>query len=157
MPKVFNVNTSPQELKDSPIPEYSWGATKDLAKLSGLSDFACNIRTLEKGKISYPYHFHHGADEMFVILSGGGQLRTPDGVQTVNQGDIVFFETGESGAHQLKNDQDEPLVYLDLRAVKDLDVCEYPDTGKVNILPQMDIFKRGEPASYFAGEEPKKV
>jgi len=156
MAKVFNANTTPQELKKSPIPEYSWGATQDIAKLSGLSDFACNIRTLAKGQISYPYHFHHGADEMFVILSGNGQLRTPEGVQTVGQGDIIFFETGEGGAHQLKNDLDEPLTYLDLRAVKDLDVCEYPDTGKVNILPQKDIFKRGVSASYFEGEEPKK-
>lgn len=153
MPKIFNSGTTQQNTKDSPLPEYSWRATENLAELSGLKDFACNIRTLDKGKISYPYHYHHNAEELFVILSGEGDLRTPEGLLLVKQGDVVLFEIGETGAHQLLNSHDEPLVYLDLRTIKGFDVCEYPDTGKVNILPEMDIFDRGEPKGYFDGED----
>ena len=36
------------------------------------------------------------------------------------------------------------LVYIDLRTLNKLDVYEYPDTGKVNILPKLKIFYRGE-------------
>jgi hypothetical protein len=32
-------------------------------------------------------------------------------------------------------------------------VCEYPDSGKINILPAMDIFERGSKVSYYSGEE----
>lgn len=153
MPKIFNSNRTEQKRKDSPISEYSWKATENLAGLSGLKDFACNIRTLEKGQISYPYHYHHNSEELFVILSGEGELRTPDGILQVKQGEIALFEKGETGAHQLLNSRDEPLVYLDLRTTNGFDVCEYPDTGKVNILPKLEIFDKGEAKGYFDGEE----
>jgi hypothetical protein len=34
-----------------------------------------------------------------------------------------------------------------------IDVCEYPDSGKINILPSSDIFIKGAQADYFEGEE----
>lgn len=153
MPKVFNPNQTTQDKNNSPISEYSWSATKDLGKLANLEDFSCNIRSLEKGKISYPYHFHHNADELFVFITGEGELRTPDGITHVKAGDIALFEKGETGAHQLLNHQETPLVYLDLRSINKIDVCEYPDTGKVNILPKGEIFYKGEHTQYFKGEE----
>lgn len=153
MPKIFNKNDIPQDKKDSPIPEYSWAATKDLSKLANLNDFSCNIRSLEEGKFSYPYHFHHNAEELFVILSGEGELRTPDGIIKVHTGDIALFEKGETGAHQLFNPISSPLIYLNLRTVNRIDICEYPDTGKVNILPKQEIFYKGEETEYFEGEE----
>jgi len=139
--------------KPSPLPEYSWDSTEDLAQAAGLSDFACQIRSLEKGKYSYPYHFHHNADELFVILSGTGELRTPEGIRPISQGDIALFEKGSSGAHQLHNPHEQKLVYLDLRSVNKVDVCEYPDTGKVNFLPEREIFYKGREADYFEKEE----
>jgi hypothetical protein len=32
-------------------------------------------------------------------------------------------------------------------------VCEYPDSGKINILPAMDIFEQGSKVPYYSGEE----
>ena len=86
-------------------------------------------------------------------MSGRGELRTSEGIQKLSAGDIALFEKGESGAHQIFNPYQELLVYLDVRSLNRLDVCEYPDTGKVNILPQKDIFMRGESREYFEGEE----
>jgi len=34
-----------------------------------------------------------------------------------------------------------------------VDVCEYPDSGKINILPPLDIFEEGSNVSYYSGEE----
>jgi len=34
-----------------------------------------------------------------------------------------------------------------------VDVCEYPDSGKINILPALDIFEEGSKVSYYSGEE----
>jgi uncharacterized cupin superfamily protein len=63
-------------------------------------------------KFSYPYHFHHNAEELFVILSGKGELRTPQGMRKLKTGDIALFEKGESGAYQLYNHYSEPLVEI---------------------------------------------
>jgi len=35
-----------------------------------------------------------------------------------NQGDIIFFETGESGTHQLYNHTSIPCRYLDVKTQK---------------------------------------
>ncbi len=86
-------------------------------------------------------------------MNGEGTLRTPQGFQTVIKGDILFFEEGESGTHQLYNHSDGPLVYIDIRTKANIDVCEYPDSGKINILPAMDIFKKETTVPYYTGEE----
>ncbi len=153
MPQIIRTEELKLNRKDSPIPEYSWDASDELGKSLNLQDFCCNIRSLEQGKYSYPYHFHHNGEELFVILSGKGELRTPGGIQEIGNGNIALFEKGEAGAHQLYNPHREPLVYLDLRTLNKVDICEYPDTGKVNILPRQDIFFRGDRVAYFEGEE----
>src|ERR1035437_4644566 len=59
-----------------------------------------DLRLLNSGQFSAPYHYHRYAEELFMIVSGTLTLRTPDGFEVVKSGDIVFFEMGESGAHQ---------------------------------------------------------
>lgn len=46
-----------------------------------------------------------------------------------------------------------PCVYLDIRTTLGLDVCEYPDSGKVNILPTLEVFEKSSKTDYFKGEE----
>ena len=60
-----------------------------------------DIRQLDPGQYNAAYHFHRYAEELFFILTGSVTLRTPDGLEVVNDGDMLFFEAGESGAHQL--------------------------------------------------------
>ena len=153
MSRIFRYDNEELTKNNAGVPEYQWLSSVNLAQLSKVSGFACNIRVLEQGKYSYPYHFHRNAEEMFIILKGNGKLRIPDGVKDISAGDIIIFECGESGAHQVYNHGDESLVYLDIRTCHSIDVCEYPDSGKVNILPQRDIFYKGEKADYFDGEE----
>ncbi|WP_187759834.1 cupin domain-containing protein [Thiospirochaeta perfilievii] len=94
---------------------------------------------MEKGKYSYPYHYHHNSEELFVIIYGKGELRTPTGIEKVNIGEIVLFEKSKSGAHQIYNPNSEPLIYMDLRTINKVDVCEYPDSRKL-IYYQNKIF-----------------
>ena len=42
---------------------------------------------------------------------------------------------------------------MDLRTKANIDVCEYPDSEKINILPTLDIFEEGSKVSYYTGEE----
>jgi uncharacterized cupin superfamily protein len=71
----------------------------------------------------------------------------------VVEGDIVFFEEGAKGAHQLYNHSDLPCIYLDVRTTIGIDVTEYPDSGKVNILPERQIFESSSSVDYYKGEE----
>lgn len=153
MPTIIKAGDTKLVSNNSPISEYIWNASGNLGKKVNLEEMNCNIRSLGKGKYSYPYHFHHNSEELFFIISGKGELRTPHGIKEICTGDIALFEKGKSGAHQLYNPHLEPLMYLDLRTVNKIDVCEYPDTKKVNILPKQDIYYKGENVEYFEGEE----
>jgi uncharacterized cupin superfamily protein len=153
MPKIFNAESVSLKENKSRIPEFVWHTSPKLAELSGAKHFKFDIRSLDPGKFSFPYHFHRNAEELFVVLSGEATLRSPEGFQTVSQGDIVFFETGAEGAHQLYNHSGSPCVYLDLCSTREVDICEYPDSGKVNILPDIEVFEKSSSVDYFKGEE----
>jgi len=104
------------------------------------------------GQYSAPYHSHRFAEELFMIISGSLTLRTPNGLDIVSSGDLVFFEMGDSGAHQFYNHTSEPCTYLDIRSFCRIDICDYPDSGKILIAPSNEIFKKEDQAKYFEGE-----
>lgn len=111
------------------------------------------LRRLNPGDYSTLYHFHRNAEELFMIVSGSATLRTPEGLETVGEGDIIFFETGETGAHQLYNHSDGPCIYLDIRTFDGCDVAEYPDSDRVMIIPSKEQFRKDSRTGYFDGEE----
>ncbi len=75
------------------------------------------------------------------------------GFDTLEKDDLVFFEMGESGAHQFHNHSNEPCTYLDIRTLINVDVCEYPDSGKINIIPPYEVYEKNSQVEYFKGEE----
>jgi len=111
-----------------------------------------DLRLLNPGQYSAPYHSHRFAEELFMIISGSLTLRTPDGLETVTSGDLVFFESGDSGAHQFFNHTSEPCTYLDIRTFIGFDICDYPDSGKILIAPSFEIFNKEDKTTYFEGE-----
>ncbi|MBN2613846.1 MAG: cupin domain-containing protein [Bacteroidales bacterium] len=111
-----------------------------------------DLRQLNPGLYSTPYHFHRYAEELFLIISGSATLRTPGGLEIVNSGDLIFFEKGETGAHQLYNHTAEPCIYLDIRTYIGYDIAEYPDSDKILIAPTYEIFRKNSQSAYFDGE-----
>ncbi|AIQ64245.1 hypothetical protein PSTEL_15285 [Paenibacillus stellifer] len=153
MASIFHTNELSFNKRSAPLPEFAFSSTDDLWKSVKASRLDFDVRRLEPGVFSYPYHFHRNAEEMFVILSGRALLRAPEGITEVKEGDILFFESGPAGAHQLYNHTDQPCTYLDLSTLNGLDIAEYPDSGKINILPDQDIYHLGEKSDYYDGEE----
>ncbi len=153
MAKIINDKTVNYESNNSRVEAYTWSSIPNIKEMVDMKNLKFNIRILEPGKYSYPYHFHRHAEEMFVILEGEALLRTPDGIEKVRTGDVIYFEIGAKGAHQLKNDSDSACKYLDIRTDLGMDVCEYPDSGKVNILPECQLFETKDQVDYFHGEE----
>ncbi|MDF9845138.1 MULTISPECIES: cupin domain-containing protein [unclassified Paenibacillus] len=150
---IFNVNNTDFTPKQSPIPEFAWHTSERLASVAGSKHLIFDIRSLDPGKYSYPYHFHRNAEEIFVMIEGKAMLRTPEGIQELSAGDIVFFETGPEGAHQLYNHTGIPCRYFDLRTNNGLDVAEYPDSGKINILPYEELYQSADRVDYYKGED----
>ncbi|MBJ6725595.1 cupin domain-containing protein [Geomesophilobacter sediminis] len=153
MPRTFKMDDIPFETKEAGLSAFSWQTSPHLGKIAGSKHLQFDIRSLEPGKFSFPYHFHRAAEELFQIISGEATLRTPEGFQKVGQGDLVFFEEGATGAHQLYNHGDTPCIYLDIRTTTGIDVCEYPDSGKIAILPSLEVFKSDAKVDYYLGEE----
>ena len=112
-----------------------------------------DVRLLNPGQFSFPYHFHRHAEELMYIISGSLTLRSPEGFQIVSEGDIIFFEMGETGTHQLFNHTAEPCTYLDIKTKSENDICEYPDSGKISVSHYREIFERISQVDYFKGEE----
>jgi uncharacterized cupin superfamily protein len=73
--------------------------------------------------------------------------------EILTSGDMVFFEMGETGAHQFFNHGTEPCIYPDIRKFICYDICEYPDSGKILIAPSYEIFNMEFQLSYFEGEK----
>lgn len=153
MAMIFNAKDLSYELRQSPIPEFSWHTSPRLAEIVKSKHLQFDVRALDPGKYSYPYHFHRNAEEIFVILSGKATLRSPENFVELSQGDIAFFEIGPEGAHQLYNHTEQPCVFLDIRTDIGLDVCEYPDSGKINVLPYREIYKAKDKVDYYMDEE----
>jgi uncharacterized cupin superfamily protein len=148
-PDVLKFESFPQALKDFKIETL----TPRLGSIAKSEKFVFDIRKLDPDTFSFPYHFHHKAEELIVILSGTMTLRTEEGLTIMQEGEIVFFEEGESGAHQFYNHSDKPCIYFDLRTTTGIDVAEYPDSGKVNVLPYQMIFEKHALKDYNHGEE----
>jgi uncharacterized cupin superfamily protein len=123
----------------------------------GGEKLACGLWELAPGKRSFPLHVHYVTEEALYVVSGRGQVRTPEGQSPIGPGDYVSFPAG-GAAHQLINDGEAPLVYLGIAAVSGADICEYPDSGKVATSvgswpnAKKHVFKKGTEVDYFEGE-----
>jgi uncharacterized cupin superfamily protein len=73
------------------------------------------------------FHFHHGSEELLILLRGRPTLRTFAGERQLDEGAVVHFPTGPEGAHELRNDTDETVRYVVAGIRVSPEVAEYPD------------------------------
>ena len=77
------------------------------------------------------YHFHHGSEELLIVLRGRPTLRTPEGERQLAEGEAVHFPTGPDGAHALRNDTEEPVRFVVAGIRVSPEVVEYPDLNQI--------------------------
>ncbi len=107
------------------------------------------------GKSAFPYHWHEGITESYVVLSGTGLVRTADGERTVGPGEVIVLPPGPAGAHRMTNVGDVPLRYVDIDSTSDPDVYHYPDSGKTGWYSARGgdgMFRDSDEAAYYEGE-----
>ena len=78
-----------------------------------------------------PFHFHHGSEELLVVLRGQPTLRTAEGSRELAEGEAVHFPVGPDGVHGLSNETSEPVRYLMASTLVSPEVAEYPDLNQI--------------------------
>jgi uncharacterized cupin superfamily protein len=61
-------------------------------------------------------------------------LRTPEGELVLRPWDLAAFRRGESGAHQVRNDTDEPVRLVFFSTLSDPEIVVYPDDDKIKAV-----------------------
>ena len=77
------------------------------------------------------YHFHHGQEELLIVLRGRPTLRTSEAERQLAEGEVVHFPVGPAGAHALRNETDGPVRYVMASSRSAPEVVEYPDLRKI--------------------------
>jgi uncharacterized cupin superfamily protein len=106
--------------------------TGEIGDALGLKSLGCMLHVVPPGKTAFPFHRHHGCDEMFLILSGAGEYRLGEQRLPVRAGDCLGAPAG-GAAHQIINTGVEELRYLGFSNNGAADAVEYPDSGKVSV------------------------
>jgi uncharacterized cupin superfamily protein len=99
---------------------------------------------LPAGSRGVDYHFHHGTEELLIVLRGTATLRTPDGERELAEGSVVHFSPGPGGAHTVMNLSGEPMRYVMVAAHASPDIVEYPDKGEFAAFAK-SASQNGEP------------
>jgi uncharacterized cupin superfamily protein len=86
------------------------------------------------------FHFHHGSEELLVVLRGRPTLRTLAGERQLEEGEVVHFPAGPDGAHEIRNDTGTPVRYVVAGIRVSPEIVEYPDLKKVTGQSRHGIF-----------------
>jgi uncharacterized cupin superfamily protein len=151
---------------DVPVTERAHGDTfavkfGPMGQLIGSTGLGCALHVVPPGKRAFPLHRHHVIDELFYVISGEGQYRWGHETFPIRAGDVISAPAGTQ-AHQLVNTGSEDLRYLGISTKGAVDVCEYPESGKMAVaagIKNADFatatyrgLGRIQPADYWDGE-----
>jgi uncharacterized cupin superfamily protein len=113
--------------------EEEWEAGRS-KRLPRGEKIGASVYEIAPGTTGGNYHFHHGAEELLVVLRGRPTLREPAGERVLEEGDVVHFAVGPAGAHQLINRSDEPVRYLIASNRPSPEAVEYPDSRQLSVM-----------------------
>ncbi len=122
----------------------------------GAEKLGATLYVLPPGEALCPYHYEVGEEEAVLVLAGRPKLRTPDGEETLDPWDVVWFPPGPADAHALRNDTEETVRLFFFSTVELPAVTVYPDSAKAGVWtgdPETKLiapFAAGVP--YFHGE-----
>jgi uncharacterized cupin superfamily protein len=123
--------------------DWSGGGAKSKRLVERGPQLGASLYELGPGN-SAVYHFHHGAEELLIVLRGSPTLRTPEGERQLTEGEVVHFPLGPEGTHGLRNDTEDVVRYLVAGIRVSPEVVEYPDISKITAQARTES-QAGEP------------
>jgi uncharacterized cupin superfamily protein len=151
---MTNVFTEPVGYDEDDPPGFRAGYVR-LGPKIGAKKLGATVYELRQGEAVCPYHYEYGNEEWLLVLKGRPTLRTPDGEREVAPGELVCFNDGKRGAHQVRNARKQVARVLLLSTKNTPDVSVYPDSGKVGIWGVRSDggpFRRRDRVGYWEGE-----
>jgi len=153
--KVFNLHGDEWDRVEERVgwrSKDAWVGARLGAELIGGSMYE-----LDPGDRLWPYHAHHANEEWLIVVRGRPTLRTPEGEQDLEEGDVVAFPRGKAGAHQVSNRTDSPIRVLMLSSMLAPEIVEYPDSGKIGARgaqgERLLMSRPGPLLDYWDGED----
>jgi len=135
-PVAVDASAAPERVVPSVYPEpfarrMSGRRKRPLGSLFGLTNFGVNFTRLAPGAVSALRHAHALQDEFIYVLEGEPTLVTDRGRMQLTPGMCAGFRAGSGDAHQLANDTDRDVVYLEVGDRTPGDSVAYPDDDLV--------------------------
>jgi uncharacterized cupin superfamily protein len=119
----------------------------------GAEKLGMSLYELPPGEKTFPYHYELGCEEWLIVVAGRPTLRAPEGERGLEPGDVVCFPDGAAGAHQVRNDTDEPLRVLLLSNKTPVAIARYPDSEKTMVWTRdegVELYR--DTVDYWDGE-----
>lgn len=107
-------------------------ALGDIDGKLGTTQLGALLHVVPAGKTAWPYHRHHGNDEIFYVVAGEGTYRVGERRLPIKAGDLIGAPAGGE-AHQIINTSAAELRYIAFANHSRADVIEYPDSGRISI------------------------
>jgi uncharacterized cupin superfamily protein len=147
--KRFNLNTAETELEGGEPDGYLAGGNR-FGKSIGASTIGGTIYDLPAGESICPYHYEYGDEEWLLVLTGNPTVRTPEGEETLDPGDVVCFPAGPEGAHKVTG----PARVLMISTLNEPSVAVYPDSDKLGVFvgDYRLMVQRDSGVDYWRGE-----
>ena len=121
MAYIFRQDELPRLVAEVPGRERTFFVDKELTKID---DMLAGVMKYDQGASS-PYHYHETCEHFYFIIEGEGTVETPEGIQPVGPGTMVFIPA--EARHRLR--AKTPLFYFEFQA---------PNRFKTHILDGTD-------------------
>jgi uncharacterized cupin superfamily protein len=156
MPNIFD----PEFDESSEQEGFAWRRA-GLARAAGAERLGASLFELEPGQAAFPLHFHLANEELLIVVSGTPSLRSDGEERVLEQGEVVSFPRGESGAHQVVNRSEQPVRILMISEMIAPDIVLRPESGKLSAFGRPpggrgggmhEVFFQADSAPFWDGE-----
>jgi uncharacterized cupin superfamily protein len=127
-----------------------------VGKTAGGEKLAIKAFELPQGQSVCPYHYEY-EEEWLLVLEGAVVVRTPEGENELEAGDLVCFTPGPAGAHKASNRVEQTARIVMFSSAREPAVAVYPDSDKIGVWPGSDedrvmLRRKDGQVDYYDGE-----
>jgi uncharacterized cupin superfamily protein len=131
--RTANVFSDQCHYSESDPAGYRSGAAR-VSQALGARALAVRLYELPSGESVSPYHYEY-EEEWLLVLDGTVVVRSSEGEQELERGEIACFEPGPLGAHKATNQRDTTARVLMFSSAREPAVAVYPDSDKIGVWP----------------------
>jgi len=131
-------------------------AVADVGGVLGAKEHATYVYELPPGQALCAYHYEY-VEEWLIVLEGSPTVRLPESEEQLERGDVVVFEPGPKGAHNVINHGSDTARVLMFSSTRLPGVAVYPDSDKVAVFTEggqddIRVFRERGGAGYWERE-----